>query len=52
MRTVRFTLRLPPPLQKKLDEKAKEAGLSRNAYIIIACMEFLRTKQTEWRIKD
>lgn len=49
METVRFTLRIPEPLQKKLNEKAEEAGMSRNAYIIQACREFIEERDTAWK---
>ena len=46
---MRFTLRLPSELYKKLDAEAKEKGKSKNVVILDACWEFVNKckKQSE-----
>ena len=41
----RLTLRLPKPLQKKLEKKAQEIGISLNAYMIMKLTHELKEKE-------
>lgn len=40
---VRLTLRMPDKLNKELKEKAKEQNISKNALIIRACTELIKS---------
>lgn len=48
MREVRFTLRIPEALNRKIGERADREGCSKNTYIVEACDAFIRQKREEW----